>query len=223
MPKITSSNWEINGLAISFALHVVIVGFLLYEFTKPEVVISKPQIITMQIADAMSEPAQAKPTEPVKEKALEQKSEAIKAIKEVTKFIEKVQKVEKPKTISEISNVVQKEVQKIEPKVEPKEQVANKSEYKKTNFGIIRDKVLSHLRYPSIAKKMGWTGVTKVKLTIDKNGNLVDVVLSESSGKSQLDSAALSATRAIGGSNLPRPSETTDIILPISFDLKDED
>lgn len=220
----TSRGWEIKGLLLSFILHLVVVGFFVYWYTKPNVVILKQQVISMEISEPISEslpePTPLKPIEPIKEpetlkdEVVTSKPEPAKIVKEVAEI---PNKVEKTKSTSE--NLEPKAVQK----TEPKEPIQSQSEYKKTNFGIIRDKVLSHLRYPSIAKEMGWKGMAKVKLTIDKNGNLVDVMLSESSGKSQLDSAALSAARAIAGSNLPVPSETTEITLPISFDLKDED
>jgi len=219
MKKIISFNAETKGLAISLIAHIAIIGFFLFEFNQPHKAASQPKVITMDLilpapSEIVEEPKPIHQPKTLQEEV--KKNEPQAKVKEP--FIpEKIVKKQEKKTIEKPIKTVTNEATKENIK---KEAVVSKAEYKKTNFAIIRDKVLSHLKYPAIAKRMSWSGTATVKLTIDTDGNLINVSLAESSGREQLDNAALSATRAIKGDNLPKPNETTDILLPISFDLR---
>lgn len=90
----------------------------------------------------------------------------------------------------------------------------------KTNFAVIRSMVLSSLQYPSIAKRMRWSGTAEVKLIIDTSGKLLHCSIFKSSGKKQLDKAALEAAEAIASKTLPKPNVKTAVILPIIFQVQ---
>ena len=159
---------------------------------------------------------------------------------EVAKKVEPIKPIEKPKPLPK--PVVKKEVVNPEPIKEvatPVETVAQPHEvvtppkevvppapaphveaYEKTDFEIIRDKVLSRLIYPSAAKRMGYMGIVQIALEIDTSGHLVVARIHQSSGKTVLDEAALEAANKLKGELLPKPKSTSVVILPIAFKLR---
>ncbi|MCX8123147.1 MAG: TonB family protein [Spirochaetes bacterium] len=58
---------------------------------------------------------------------------------------------------------------------------------------MIRQRIQEALLYPATARKDGIEGQAYVKFTIEKNGNVMGVVLVQSSGSLLLDTAAISA------------------------------
>lgn len=96
----------------------------------------------------------------------------------------------------------------------------NAAAISKTDYAIIRNRVLSNLVYPNVAKRMSWQGIAQIALKIDPNGKLVSAKIDRSSGKTILDEAALRAAMELKNSLLPRPQTTVTIILPVSFKLK---
>lgn len=90
----------------------------------------------------------------------------------------------------------------------------------KTDFEMIRDKVLSQLLYPSIAKRMHWNGVVHIALQIDTSGYLQSATIHQSSGREILDNAALDAANKLKGQQLPKPQSKSTVILPIAFKLR---
>lgn len=73
---------------------------------------------------------------------------------------------------------------------------------------------IGNLHYPEQAKRDGIYGNLKLKVAIDKNGDLVNVSIIESSGKEVLDQAALQIIR-LSAPFEPLPAsirETTDIL-----------
>jgi len=90
----------------------------------------------------------------------------------------------------------------------------------KADFEIIREMAIANLVYPSIARRMGWSGVVHISLTIDANGKLVDSKIYQSSNKELLDNTALEAVKALKNQALPKPQSASTIILPIAFKLK---
>ena len=79
-------------------------------------------------------------------------------------------------------------------------------------------------RYPTIAEKRGIQGEAKVKIVLDKEGNVVSVTIVESSGNDSLDQGAIATVKR---SNLRKfyPSilqgRTYEITVPISFTIAD--
>lgn len=106
--------------------------------------------------------------------------------------------------------------------LKPKEPSAPSSkhsedEFVKTNFGAIRDAVLSKLVYPNIARRMGHYGVVEIAIVIDTSGKIKKYCISKPSGYPILDEAALKAVLA--QESLPIPRVESTVVLPISFKL----
>lgn len=221
--KSIASSGTLNGFIISLLFHTVVIGCLIYVYTRPNKEIELSHMVTMEITDSLPVTEQAKQSktkeiqEPKKVVPLTPKPKTVtKEPSEIKKEVIKPQeRREIDKQTKEVSAKVQpKEAVKEKPREEPKE---TKEEYKKTNFEAIRSKVKSRLKCTMIANKMHWSGTATVLLTISPSGNLVDVALLESSGNPQLDEIALRGARAISGESLPKPSETSDIRLPIKM------
>jgi len=93
-------------------------------------------------------------------------------------------------------------------------------EFAKTNFEILRNLVLAHVKYPNIAKRMKKTGVVELMLTIDTYGKLIDVYVKKSSGHNILDKSALRAAKRLSSMELPIPKTKSKIMLPILYSLR---
>ncbi len=225
-------------------------SYLLYQYHNPNEIKSKSEIISMQLASFelpkqnIVEPLKPlekpkpieKKVEPVKQKPVEkikpiEHIKPIIPIKPIEKPIEKplekpIEKpLEKPKKIEkvEVSQPIQeqKSISEKQKRVEKEhERKAHEQNFIKTNFGIIRDKVLNNLIYPNIARRMGWVGVVELAIIIDTNGKLIDAYIHKSSNRKLLDDAALGAAMRLKGDTLPKPKTVSKIILPVSFKLQ---
>lgn len=175
------------------------------------------------IERVVPKPIEPTPPEPVQE---------VKKVEPV-KPIEKVKPLPKPIVKKEVVNPepIREEVtppmpvQAVQPSIvqeaAPITPTSTSAEpYERTDFEIIRDKVLSRLIYPSTARRMGWNGVVHVALVIDTNGRLVSATIHESSGRGMLDDAALEAALKLKGDQLPKPKSLSTVILPIAFKLR---
>lgn len=229
--SITPANYEGRALGLSMFLHVSVIGFYFFSFhPKPlDIIPSQPVVLEISsIERSVPKPIVSTPPEPVREI---KKEEPIKPIETL-----------KPKTILKPKPIVRQEVAPT-PMVEPMHEISQSAPvpetqsvatpspapipastqsepYLKTDFKIIRDKVLSRLVYPSIARRMSWTGVVHVALVIDTDGKLVGATIHQSSGKSVLDDAALEAAFKLKSDLLPKPQRLSTVVLPIAFKLK---
>jgi protein TonB len=81
----------------------------------------------------------------------------------------------------------------------------------------VRGQVLDKLRYPSIARRMGWYGKLVLGFVLCDDGSVEDLKVLESSGHKVLDRAALQAVKANApfSGGYPR----TAVKLPINFRL----
>lgn len=220
-------NYEHRALGFSFALHVSVIGFyLLFLNYKPlEMMPSKTVVLEMSHIERVV-PKPLAPTPPIPQEV--QKIEPIKPLEQI-----KPQPKLKPIVKNEVAVppvFVQEEVsapvvEKLEPvsvqEIAPITPESTSAEpYVKTDFEIIRDKVLARLVYPSVARRMGWNGVVHVALVIDTEGKLVSASIHQSSGRQLLDDAALDAANKLKGEHLPKPKSLSTVILPIAFKLK---
>ena len=95
---------------------------------------------------------------------------------------------------------------------------APQEHYLAEHFAYIRDRVLHQLRYPSVARRNGWTGETRVAFLILADGRIDGLHVERSCGHALLDRQALEAvTRA---APFPPPPEVAELILPVRFDLR---
>lgn len=223
--------YENRALALSMLLHGCVIGFyLLFLAQKPlEIMPTKTVVLEIsnieRVAPKPLEPAPLTPPEPV-----------VQEVKKVepTKPIEKVKPLPKPVVKKEVlvPEPVREEVVATTPTL-PTEAVATPKEsapvtptttnaepYERTDFEIIRDKVLARLVYPSMARRMNWNGIVHIALVIDTSGHLVSATIHESSNRAILDEAALEAALKLKNEQLPKPKQLSTVILPIAFKLK---
>ncbi|MFA7090999.1 MAG: TonB family protein [Arcobacteraceae bacterium] len=229
-----SPSYEKRAFLFSFLIHSALFGsYILYNYHNPIEITSKSEMISMNLSSfdipkPIEEPIKPveppKPVEKVEPKPIEKIKpvEILKPIiplKPIPKPIEKPQEIQKEEIVLPVEKqIVPTEEQK---KLEKEQQrQAQQENFVKTNFAIIRDKVLSNLIYPNIARRMGWIGVVELAIIIDTNGKLVDAYIHKSSERKLLDDAALDAAKLLRNDILPIPTTTSKIILPVSFKLK---
>lgn len=243
MEQAYSNSYEKRAFLFSFLIHSTLFGsYLLYHYHNPIEIKSKSEVISLQLA-SFELPKQnvVEPIKPIEEpKPIEKKIEKAKPkpiekikpieqtkplipIKPLEKPIEKP--IEKPQEVikEEISKPIQeqKSISEEQKRIEKEqERKAHEQNFVKTNFAVIRDKVLNNLIYPNIARRMGWVGVVELAIIIDTNGKLLDAYIHKSSNRKLLDDAALEAAMRLKNDTLPKPKTVSKIILPVSFKLK---
>lgn len=227
-------SYEKRAFLFSFLIHSALFGsYILYNYHNPIEITIKSEMVSMSLSSfdlpkPIEEPIKPmeppKPVEKVEPKPIEkikpvETFKPIIPIKPTPKPIEKPQEIQKEEVVVPIEKQI---VQTEEPKPLDKEQQRRVKEenFVKTNFAIIRDKVLSNLIYPNIARRMGWIGVVELAIIIDTNGKLIDAYIHKSSERKLLDDAALDAAKLLKNETLPIPATTSKIILPVSFKLK---
>lgn len=96
--------------------------------------------------------------------------------------------------------------------------VAADEQYRRANYGAIRDSILANLRYPMLARRRGWSGQVEVGFTITPDGNVGALKILTSSGFPVLDEQAETAVRRSAPFNPPPPAAVT-LVMPITFRL----
>ena len=110
----------------------------------------------------------------------------------------------------------------------PKEKPLNDEAYnsaKSSYKSSVQKEIQRNLRYPKMAEKRRITGVAKVEIHLDREGNVTSVTVSSSSGNDSLDAEAIAVIKR---SDLKQYMNDTladrinPLIMPISFTLSDE-
>lgn len=99
----------------------------------------------------------------------------------------------------------------------------------KPNYGwlmeLLRNRIMRLQAYPLLARQRGWEGIVVVRATIDRNGYLVNVVVTKSSGHEALDDDALGLMRRACPlpltQDLNKPKIT--VTIPIRYRLNEFD
>jgi protein TonB len=86
---------------------------------------------------------------------------------------------------------------------------------------LLRRRILSLQAYPQQARPQGLEGVVVVKTTINSDGNLIDAVVTKSSGYSALDEDALKLMHRVCPVHLPQELGKSQIavLVPIRYKL----
>jgi protein TonB len=221
------SHNEAKGLLFSLILHSAVIGFyLLFLYQKPlEIIQSKTVVLEISNIERVApKPIEPTPPAPVQEVKKVEPVKPIEKVKPLPKPIVK-KEVVNPERVHEEVVIPPTPVEAVQPNLiheaAPMTPTSTSAEpYERTDFEIIRDKVLSRLIYPSTARRMGWNGVVQVALVIDINGRLVSATIHESSGRGMLDDVALEAALKLKGDQLPKPKSLSTVILPIAFKLR---
>jgi protein TonB len=83
----------------------------------------------------------------------------------------------------------------------------------------VSKEVMKHMRYPHVAVMRKWQGKTIVEMKLSADGEVIQVVVAESSGKEVLDEAALKMVRR--SLPLPKPPQgVRTVIVPVIFRLQ---
>ena len=92
-------------------------------------------------------------------------------------------------------------------------------EYIEENLSLIREVVASFLRYPPVARRMGWEGTVVVSFYITPEGVVKEEKIEKSSGYELLDRNALRVIR-LASREFPKPEREVVVVLPIVYKLE---
>lgn len=226
--------WAVISILLHVLLAVVLPNFQ-FEISK-----DKPQPLTVEIMQP-TPPAPVALPEPVVEPELI-KPEPIKKPKLITEPVKRIQKKSPEPSPTQEANPAPLPVETTPniitatPKVDappvitvpppppelpntgPNEDEINAA--KATFTDNVQTELRRNHRFPKIAEKRGIQGEAKVKIVLDKEGNVVSVTVVESSGNDSLDQGAIATVRR---SNLKKfyptilQGRTYEITVPISF------
>ena len=90
--------------------------------------------------------------------------------------------------------------------------------YLAEQFLYIRDRVMSALAYPAVARRNGWAGTVRLAFTVRPDGGVEAIEILSGSGFRLLDRNAVEAVKRVAP--LPPPPVKARIILPVSYRLK---
>jgi periplasmic protein TonB len=94
---------------------------------------------------------------------------------------------------------------------------ADVDRYLKENYQYIRDLILKHLAYPSMAKKMGWEGRVTISFVIMESGRAESLRVARSSGYTILDDNVVETIKEV--QPFPKPPAAARISIPIAYSL----
>jgi protein TonB len=77
---------------------------------------------------------------------------------------------------------------------------------------------MKHLKYPQIAKKMGWKGKVVVSFLIKENGNVENSKILTSSGYEVLDRNVMETIHEV--QPFPKPPVRAELIIPVVYALR---
>ena len=89
--------------------------------------------------------------------------------------------------------------------------------YLKREFTHIRSRIASNLRYPSMARRMGWSGRVDVEFIVRTNGSVDSIRVVRSSGCHLLDNDARETV--IKSAPFPVPPVVARVVIPVDYAL----
>ena len=91
--------------------------------------------------------------------------------------------------------------------------------YMRKHFAYIRDQVAANLRYPGLARRMGWSGKLTIEFIVQKDGTADTIRVVSSSGVSLLDRDARDTV--IRSAPFPKPPVSAKLVIPVEYHLED--
>ncbi|MBA4390965.1 MAG: hypothetical protein C0399_08505 [Syntrophus sp. (in: bacteria)] len=91
-------------------------------------------------------------------------------------------------------------------------------QYLAEHYAYIRNLIMKHLKYPQMAKKMGWKGKVVVSFLIKESGRVDNSKIIISSGYDVLDRNVLSVIKEV--QPFPKPPVKAELIIPITYKLE---
>ena len=93
-----------------------------------------------------------------------------------------------------------------------------RARYLKEHFAYIRDLIAGNLRYPGMARRMGWSGKLAVEFVVRKSGAVDSIRVVKSSGIPLLDSDAEETVRR--SAPFPKPPVSARLVIPVEYVLE---
>ena len=86
---------------------------------------------------------------------------------------------------------------------------------------LLREKIARTLKFPRLAKRLGYTGTTHVAIALSKTGIVHDLKITQPSGYEILDKAAVvTLEKVLQTTKPPESIEIEQLVIPIAFNLK---
>ncbi len=235
-------NTLIWAIVCSFLLHILLVAVI--PNFKFDTLIKVPDVLKVEIVQPKKPepvklieptPEPPKPAEPIKPKP-----ELAKPLPKTIPKIEPIPAKENKPEVTQTEPQPKPNVIAVAPKADttpaivvpapetPKEKPLNDEAYnsaKSSYRSSVQKEIQRNLRYPKIAEKHRITGVTKLEIHLDREGNVKLVTVISSSGNDSLDAEAIAVIKR---SDLKQYMNDTladrinPLIMPISFALPDE-
>lgn len=230
------------AIVCSFLLHILLVAVIpnfKFDALKKVPDVLKVEIVQpkkpepVKLIEPVPEPP--KPAEPVKPKPalakplpkITPKTEPIPA-KENKPEVTQTEPPPKPTIIAVTPKADTTPVIVVPTPEPPKDKPLNDEAYnsaKSSYKSSVQKEIQRNLRYPKMAEKRRITGVAKVEIHLDREGNVMSVTVISSSGNDSLDTEAISVIKR---SDLKQYMNDTlaerinPLIMPISFTLPEE-
>lgn len=201
---------------------------------------SKPvvsEVVEQPVQEQIEEKIEKKIEEKVEEKPVKKIEKAVIPVKPKKKEVVKKQVKKQPvkkKEVVEKKETVKKEIVKKEVTknkevkeenkntgIEKSVQADNKvlvEAYRQANYNTIRDKILSSLKYPERARKLGIEGSGFIIIVIDGQGNIISR-RAENFPNRMLQNAALKAAKNVSNA-AAHSMASVELKIPINFNLR---
>ena len=216
---------------IKFDTHKKVPDVLKVELVKPKVLPKKPEPV--KLIEPMPEPP--KPAEPIKPKPerakplpkILPKTEPIPA-KENAPEVTPTEPAPKPTVIAVTPKADTTPATTVPTAEPPKDKPLNDDAYnaaKSSYKSNVQKEIQRNLHYPKMAEKRHITGVAKVEIRLDKEGNVISVTVVSSAGNDALDAEAIAVIKRADLKqfmNSTLAERINPLIMPISFTLADE-
>ena len=201
------------------------------ELVKPKVLPKKPDPV--KLIEPVPEPP--KPTEPIKPKP-----ERAKPLPKIPPKTEPIPAKENAPEATQAEPAPKPTVIAVTPKADaapaitvptaepPKDKPLNDDAYhsaKSSYKSSVQKEIQRNLRYPKMAEKRHITGVAKVEIHLDKEGNVTSVTVVSSAGNDSLDAEAIAVIKRADLKQFMNDTladRINPLIMPISFTLADE-
>ena len=90
-------------------------------------------------------------------------------------------------------------------------------QYVKAHFIYIKKIIEKNIKYPPMARRMGWQGKVVVSFIVCSNGKVESLQVVESSGHAQLDKNALQTVKQV--EPFPHPPVRVKLVLPVTYKI----
>ena len=230
------------AIVCSFLLHILLVAVI--PNFKFDALKKVPDVLKVEIVQA-KKPQPAKPIEPAPEppkpaELIKPKPELAKPLPKIIPKTEPIPAKQNKPEVTQTEPPPKPTVIAVMPKVDatpaivvpapepPKEKPLNDEVYnsaKSSYKSSVQKEIQRNLRYPKMAEKRRITGIAKVEIHLDKEGNVTSVTVISSSGNDSLDAEAIAVIKR---SDLKQYMNDTladrinPLTMPISFTLAEE-